>query len=135
MPWKYFCMALYVEMLFVDFTCAFNTIIPSRMVSRLHEVGVSQNHAAGFRTIYQSIESILRAPLGCVLSTLLYTLYTHDCTSNHNKNTIIKLDTRYNCSGTMSLCCPLTHVLLKWFKLCSASDKNTAVLLHTVHSD
>ena len=31
-----------------------------------------------------------RAPQGCVLSPLLYSLFTHDCTARHNSNTIIK---------------------------------------------
>ena len=30
------------------------------------------------------------APQGCVLSPLLYSLFTHDCMARHNSNTIIK---------------------------------------------
>ena len=30
------------------------------------------------------------APQGCVLSPLLYSLFTHDCMAKHNSNTIIK---------------------------------------------
>ena len=30
------------------------------------------------------------APQGCVLRTLLYSLFTHDCKGRHNSNTIIK---------------------------------------------
>ena len=30
------------------------------------------------------------APQGCVLSPLLYSLFTHDCKARHNSNTIIK---------------------------------------------
>ena len=30
------------------------------------------------------------APQGCVLSPLLYSLFTHDCMSRHDSNTIIK---------------------------------------------
>ena len=30
------------------------------------------------------------APQGCVLSPLLYSLFTHDCTARHDCNTIIK---------------------------------------------
>ena len=29
------------------------------------------------------------APQGCVLSTLLYSLFTHDCKARHDSNTII----------------------------------------------
>ncbi len=32
------------------------------------------------------------APQGCVLSPLLYSLYTHDCTATHSSNIIVKLD-------------------------------------------
>jgi hypothetical protein len=31
------------------------------------------------------------APQGCVLSPLLYSLFTHDCMAKHDSNTIIKL--------------------------------------------
>ena len=31
-----------------------------------------------------------RAPQGCVLSPLLYSLFTHDCVAKHDYNTIIK---------------------------------------------
>ena len=30
-------------------------------------------------------------PQGCVLSRLLYSLFTHDCVATHNSNTIVKL--------------------------------------------
>ena len=30
------------------------------------------------------------APQGCVLSPLLYSLFTHDCKAKHDSNTIIK---------------------------------------------
>ena len=30
------------------------------------------------------------APKGCVLSSLLYSLFTHDCMARHDSNTIIK---------------------------------------------
>jgi hypothetical protein len=30
------------------------------------------------------------APQGCVVSPLLYSLFTHDCTARHDSNTIIK---------------------------------------------
>jgi hypothetical protein len=32
----------------------------------------------------------VEAPQGCVLSPLLYSLFTHDCTNWHDSNTIIK---------------------------------------------
>ena len=55
----------YVRMLFIDFSSAFNTIIPSKLITKLTE-------------------------LGCVLSPLLYSLFTYDCTTIHGSNTIVK---------------------------------------------
>ena len=34
---------------------------------------------------------ITGAPQGCVLSLILYSLFTHDCMARHDSNTIIKL--------------------------------------------
>jgi hypothetical protein len=31
-----------------------------------------------------------KAPQGCVLSLLMYSLFTHNCMAKHNSNTIIK---------------------------------------------
>ncbi|KAI3376975.1 hypothetical protein L3Q82_000212 [Scortum barcoo] len=53
----------YVRMLFIDYSSAFNTIVPSKLVTT-------------------------RAPQGCVLSPLLYSLFTHDCVATHSSNTI-----------------------------------------------
>ena len=37
-----------------------------------------------------SIKQTSGAPQGCVLSSLLYSLFTHDCMAKHDSNTIIK---------------------------------------------
>ena len=34
--------------------------------------------------------TLMGAPQGCVLSPLLYSLFTHDCMARHDSNTIIK---------------------------------------------
>ncbi|KAI4884740.1 hypothetical protein NFI96_025547 [Prochilodus magdalenae] len=59
------CQNSYVRMLFIDFSAAFNTVIPSKLITKL-------NH------------------LGCVLSPILYSLFTHDCVPIYGSNTIIK---------------------------------------------
>ncbi len=94
----------YARMLFLDCSSAFNTIIPGRMVNKLHSLGVS-NHTCrwikDFLTerpqsvrmgFHYSSELALSTwvPQGCVLSPLLYILYTHDCTPIHDSNIVIK---------------------------------------------
>ncbi|KAI2647723.1 hypothetical protein H4Q32_031236 [Labeo rohita] len=65
----------YVRMLFIDFSSAFNTIIPQQLINKLNLLGLNTS---------------LCAPQGCVLSPLLFTLLTHDCTAKFSSNHIIK---------------------------------------------
>ncbi|XP_061639302.1 sodium- and chloride-dependent creatine transporter 1-like isoform X2 [Phyllopteryx taeniolatus] len=85
----------YARILFVDFSSAFNTIIPELLSSKLLQLSVSpaicqwiysfltgrtQQVRLGEAT--SSTRSISTgAPQGCVLSPLLFSLYTNDCTS------------------------------------------------------
>ncbi|KAK3548145.1 hypothetical protein QTP70_004851 [Hemibagrus guttatus] len=96
----------YVQLLFVDFSPAFNTIIPYKLMDKLGDVGLhnpqstcmwiysfltgrSQRVRVGHHT--STVLSISTgSPQGCVLSPLLYTLFTQDCTPTHHSNTIVK---------------------------------------------
>ncbi|KAI4893673.1 hypothetical protein NFI96_030505 [Prochilodus magdalenae] len=94
----------YVRMLFVDNSSAFNTIVPSRLDIKLRELGLNSslcswilNFLTGRRQVVKlagitssSLTLSTGAPQGCVLSPLLYFLYTHDCTARHSSNVIIK---------------------------------------------
>lgn len=94
----------YARLLFVDFSSAFNCIIPGRLVSKLYGLGISTNICRwifDFLTdrpqsvrLGSHLSSVLTlstgAPQGCVLSPLLYILYTHDCTPVHESNIFIK---------------------------------------------
>ncbi|KAI5102839.1 gastrula zinc finger protein XlCGF28.1-like [Silurus meridionalis] len=94
----------YVRMLFIDFSSAFNTIIPQHLIEKLNLLGLNTslcNWILDFLTgrpqavrIGNSISSTTTlstgAPQGCVLSPLLFTLLTHDCAPTHSSNHIIK---------------------------------------------
>ncbi|KAI7804208.1 putative RNA-directed DNA polymerase from mobile element jockey-like [Triplophysa rosa] len=94
----------YARLLFVDFSSAFNTILPDILVTKLLDLGISHTICLWIRDFlsdrpqkvkvgrhYSSCLSLSTgSPQGCVLSPLLYTLYTHDCTPTHSSNTIIK---------------------------------------------
>ncbi|KAK3506473.1 hypothetical protein QTP70_001255 [Hemibagrus guttatus] len=96
----------YVRMLFIDFSSAFNTIIPQHLIEKLSLQGLC-NWILDFLTgRHQSVRignslsstTTLRtgAPQGCVLSPLLFTLLTHDCAtmhiSSHNHQLSLNVD-------------------------------------------
>ncbi|KAK3537683.1 hypothetical protein QTP70_017914 [Hemibagrus guttatus] len=95
----------YVRMLFIDFSSAFNMIIPQHLTEKLILLGINTslcNWILDFLTgrpqsvlIGNSTSSATTlntgAPQGCVLSPLLFTLLTHDCAAMHSSNYIIKL--------------------------------------------
>ncbi|KAI4871589.1 hypothetical protein NFI96_021134, partial [Prochilodus magdalenae] len=94
----------YVRMLFVDFTSAFNTIIPQTLTDKLSSLGLHSslcNWVLDFLTNrpqsvrihnLSSCTTILStvSPQGCVLSPLLFTLLTYDCSPIHPGCRIVK---------------------------------------------
>ena len=91
----------YVRMLFIDYSSAFNTIVPSKLITKLRTLRLNIslcNWILDFLTGCPQVvrvgnnTSSTRVPLGCVLSPHLYSLFTHDCTAKHNSNTIINLN-------------------------------------------
>ncbi len=91
-------------MLFIDFSSAFNTIIPQQLINKLNLLGLNnslcnwildfltgrpQSVRVGHNTS-STITLSTGAPQGCVLSPLLFTLLTHDCTAKFSSNHIIK---------------------------------------------
>lgn len=91
-------------MLFVDFTSAFNTIIPDILINKLLHLGLSTPICTWIRDFLTNRSQVVRlgphlsstiklsigAPQGCVLSPLLYSLYTSDCSPVYPTNNIIK---------------------------------------------
>uniref|UniRef100_A0A3B1IEK6 Reverse transcriptase domain-containing protein n=1 Tax=Astyanax mexicanus TaxID=7994 RepID=A0A3B1IEK6_ASTMX len=94
----------YVRMLFVDFTSAFNTMIPQTLITKLSSLGLSSslcnwvldfltNRPQSVRIHNISSPSIILStgsPQGCVLSPLLFTLLTYDCSPLHPGCHIVK---------------------------------------------
>ncbi|KAI4905268.1 hypothetical protein NFI96_004841 [Prochilodus magdalenae] len=94
----------YVRMLFVDYSSAFNTIVPSRFDITLRDLGLNSSLCSWILNFLTDRRQVMKlagitsssltlstgAPQGCVLSPLLYSLYMHDCTARHSSNVIIK---------------------------------------------
>ncbi|KAI5617008.1 gastrula zinc finger protein XlCGF28.1-like, partial [Silurus asotus] len=94
----------YARMLFVDFSSAFNTIIPSKLICKLLDLGINTstcNWVMDFLTkrpqqvrsgsiCSNTITLNTGVPQGCVLSPFLYSLFTSDCRPVNGSNSIIK---------------------------------------------
>ena len=94
----------YSRVLFVDFSSAFNTIQPHVMIRKLLDMNVNGNIIRWIysyltaRPQYVKLNGVMSkciltntgAPQGCVLSPLLFTIYTNDCNSKHQNCTVIK---------------------------------------------
>ncbi|KAK1803853.1 hypothetical protein P4O66_003799 [Electrophorus voltai] len=106
----------YVKMLFIDYSSAFNTIIPSRLTTKLEDLGLHPSLCdwiSNFLTdrpqsvrVGNCVSSTLTlntgAPQGCVLSPLLYSLYTYDCTSTSSSSIIVKFSDNTFIMGLIS---------------------------------
>ncbi|XP_054631629.1 uncharacterized protein LOC129181035 [Dunckerocampus dactyliophorus] len=94
----------YVTMLFIDYSSAFNTVSPHKLTNKLLTLVLSpslcnwvfnfltgrpQSVRVHNRTSSSRIVST-GTPQGCVLSPLLYTLFTYDCVASQNNTSIIK---------------------------------------------
>ncbi len=94
----------YVRLLFIDYSSAFNTIVPTKLAVKLSDLGLNTSLCdwiQDFLTVRPQVMKVgqftsnsitlnIGAPQGCVLSPLLYSLYTHDCVSSHSSTFIVK---------------------------------------------
>ncbi len=94
----------YVRILFVDFSSAFNTIILDTLQNKLTQLSVPTSVCQWINSFLTDRQQLVRlgkytsstrtistgAPQGCVLSPLLFSLYTNDCTSKDPSVKLLK---------------------------------------------
>ncbi len=94
----------YVRILFVDFSSAFNTIIPSLLLPKLTQLSIPTSICQWITSFLTDRQHLVRlgkytsstrtistgAPQDCVLSPLLFSLYTNDCTSKDPSVKLLK---------------------------------------------
>ncbi len=94
----------YVRLLFIDYSSAFNTIVPTKLALKLSDLGLNTSLCDWIQDFLTARPQVVKvdqftsnsitlnigAPQGCVLSPLIYSLYTHDCVSSHSSTSIIK---------------------------------------------
>ncbi len=94
----------YARILFVDFSSAFNTIIPDTLQNKLTPLSVPTSICQWITSFLTDRQQLVRlgnfssntctirtgAPQGCVLSPLLFSLYTNDCTSKDPSVKLLK---------------------------------------------
>jgi gmma-aminobutyric acid receptor subunit gamma/cGMP-dependent protein kinase 2 len=94
----------YLRMLLIDHSSAFNSIVPSNLITKLRTMGLNAslcNWILDFLTGHLQVVRVgnntsatlilnTGTPQRCMLSPLLYSLFFHDCTARYNSNTIIQ---------------------------------------------
>ncbi len=87
-----------------SYSSAFNTIVPTKLAVKLSDLGLNTSLCDWIQDFLTARPQVVKvgqftsnsitlnvgAPQGCVLSPLLYSLYTHDCVSSHSSTSIIK---------------------------------------------
>ncbi|KAL7877247.1 hypothetical protein SRHO_G00038900 [Serrasalmus rhombeus] len=84
--------------MFIDYSSAFNTIIPAKLIPKLTDLDLNSHLCNWILDFLMSRHQVVKvgnsfsstltlstvAPQGCVLSPLLCSLYTHDCVAKHH---------------------------------------------------
>jgi hypothetical protein len=92
-----------MRMLFIDYSSVFKTIVPSKLIIKLRTLGRNTSLCNWILDFLMGRPQVVRVgnntsitlilnkwgPSGVVLSPVLYSLFTHDCTTRHDSITII----------------------------------------------
>ena len=98
-------MNTYVRILFIDYSSVFNTIVPTKLITILRALGLNTslcNWILDFLTVRPQVIRLGKntstyadpqhwPPQRSVLSPLLYSLFTHDCTARHDSTPSLSL--------------------------------------------
>ncbi len=120
----------YARILFVDFSLAFNTIMPDLLSDKLTQLSVPTSICQWITSFLTDRQQLVRqgkltsrtltistgAPQGCVLSPLLFSLYTNDCTSKDPSVKLLKFadDTLHKASSRMETSLLTNRRLSSW---------------------
>ena len=94
----------YARILFIDYSSAFNTIIPSKLYHKLKQLSLPNPMCVWLLDFLRCRPQVVKVgdftssvcilntgtPQGCVLSPLLYSLFTHDCATQNDYNFMVK---------------------------------------------
>ncbi|KAK3533173.1 hypothetical protein QTP70_012426 [Hemibagrus guttatus] len=94
----------YARILFLDFSSAFNMIVPALLRDKLFQLNVPDSMCSWITEFLTDRRQFVRlgtdvsdlqhistgSPQGCVLSSLLFSLYTNSCTSGHQSVKLLK---------------------------------------------
>ena len=78
-------------MRFIDYSSAFNTVVPSKLITKLRILDILTDHPQLMRVGNNTSTTLtinMGAHQGCVLSPLLYSPFTHNCVAAHDSKTI-----------------------------------------------
>ena len=87
-----------MRMLFIDYSSLFNTIVPSKLITKLRSLGLNTSLCNWILDFLMGHPQVVRvgnntsatvilntgAPRGCVRSPHLYSLFIHDCVAKHD---------------------------------------------------
>ncbi|KAI3372368.1 hypothetical protein L3Q82_022861 [Scortum barcoo] len=80
----------YVRMLFVDFSSAFNTVIPDKLILKLHNLGLPSSLCHWIRDFLTNRPQVVRIGDNTSSTLVLSTGTPQDCSAIHSTNTIVK---------------------------------------------
>ena len=106
----------YARVLFIDFSSAFNTIIPHKLFDKLLHMNVHPSICHWLLDFLLCRPQVVRinnmfsrcailntgTPQGCVLSPLLFTLFTNDCVSSDSSVVVVKFSDDTTVEGLIS---------------------------------